>query len=357
MSNRNHSDESCMSTIGLDVGDRITHFCALDSKRNVVRRQKFSTNLEQLQKVFDGVPRCVVILEAGSQSPWMSPALEELGHDAFVADPRRVALVTKDHRKSDRRDAETLARLVSGVPELLGRVRHRSADTQADLAVMRMRDMLVRQRSQLVQHIRGTLKAFGIRLRSGDARSFHKWAPEQFPELLHPALSPAIASLEDLAVRLADLNETLDRVAKERHPETVPLREVNGVGPLTALAFVLTIEDPERFAESRQVGSWVGLCPKSHASGDQNPQLGISRAGNGYLRRLLIQCAHYILGPFGKPSDLRIFGLQLVARGGRAPKKRAAVAVARKLSVMLHRMWVTQEPYEPLRLAKGVEVT
>lgn len=289
------------------------------------------------------------MLEAGSQSPWMSELLRSLGHEVVVADARRVAAITRSGRKTDRRDAEVLARLLQGMPELLGAVHHRGRQAQADLAMIRARDVLVRTRTRLVQHVRGTLKAFGLRARPCSAAAFHRAAREAVPQDLEPALLPILEHLEELERRIRHLDRKLGEVAVARHPDAARLRQVCGVGPLTSLAFVLTVDDPARFAKSRTVGSWVGLCPKVLASGDQDPELSISKTGSSYLRRLLVQSAQYLLGPFGKDSDLRRFGLRLCERGGKAAKRRAVVAVARRLAVLLHRLWVSGEAYEPLR--------
>ena len=337
--------------IGLDVGDRTTHSCWLDSSREVVGRSRFPTSPDGVRKAFEGLPASRIVLEVGSQSPWMSELLRSLGHEVVVADARRVAAITRSGRKTDRRDAETLARLLQGMPELLGAVHHRGRACQADLAMIRARDVLVRTRTRLVQHVRGTLKAFGLRAPSCSARAFHTRARTLIPADLEGALVPLLDQLADLEHRIRHFDRELERLTCERHPETARLREVNGAGPLTSLAFVLTVEDPQRFKKSRTVGSWVGLCPRVLASGDSDPQLSISKAGNGYLRRLLVQSAQYILGPFAQDSDLRRFGLRLCERGGKAAKGRAVTAVARKLAVLLHRLWVGQEPYEPLRKA------
>jgi len=342
---------------GLDVGDRVTHLCCVDGAREVLERQRFPTTREGVVEVFGGRAPAKIVLEAGSQSPWMSELLRMLGHEVVVADARRVAAITRSGRKTDRRDAEVLARLLQGMPELLGAVHHRGRQAQADLAMIRARDVLVRTRTRLVQHVRGTLKAFGLRARSCSASAFHRAAREAVPEDLEPALVPILEHLSDLERRIQHLDRELERVAGERHPDAAHLRQVCGVGPLTSLAFVLTVDDPARFKKSRTVGSWVGLCPKVLASGDQNPELSISKTGSSYLRRLLVQSAHYMLGPFGKDSDLRRFGLRLCERGGKAAKRRAVVAVARRLAVLLHRLWVSGEHYAPLRNSQRTAAT
>lgn len=334
---------------GLDVGDRVTHLCCVDGERVVVERQRFPTSPDGVQKVFASRPPAKIVLEVGSQSPWMSDLLRSLGHEVIIADARRVAELTRAGRKTDRRDAETLARLLQGMPELLGAVHHRGRQGQADLAVIRARDLLVRTRTSMVQHVRGTLKASGLRAPACSAETFHRKARESVPEHLEPALLPILDHLAELEVRIRRFDREIEGIAAKRYPAAARLRQVCGVGPLTSLAFVLSVDDPRRFKKSRTIGSWIGLCPKVQASGDRDPQLSISKTGCSYLRRLLVQSAHYILGPFGKDGDLRRFGLRLCERGGKAAKRRAAVAVARKLAVLLHRLWIGSEPYEPLR--------
>lgn len=341
--------------IGLDVGDRITHLCALDQDREVVERARFATTPRAVRKVFGDREPVSIVLEAGSQSPWLSAELRALGHRVQVADPRRVALIAKGNHKTDRRDAEVLARLGHGMPELLGEVHHRSLEDQADVAMLRARDLCVRVRTKCVQHVRGTLKAFGLRMRACSASSFHRAVREEIPESLLPALEGLLSMLERLEHEIRDYERRMAKIARERKPAAARLQQVNGVGPITSLGFVLTVADPSRFPRSRTVGSWVGLAPRVHASGDRDPALSISKTGDGYLRRLLVQSAQYMLGPFGMDSDLRRFGLRLAGRGGKGAKRRAVVAVARKLAVLLHKLWVSGEPYDPLRQTKRLE--
>lgn len=338
--------------VGLDVGDRVTHFCALDPERCVVERARFVTTPEAVHEFFRGRPPLRIVLEAGSQSPWLSAELRAMGHQVQVADPRRIALIAKGHRKTDRRDAEVLARLALGMPELLGDVHHRSLEDQADVAMLRARDLCVSMRTKCVQHVRGTLKAFGVRMRSCSTKSFHRAVREVIPEALLPALEGVLSTLASLERQIRDYEQRMAKIVRERKPAAALLQDTNGVGPVTSLAFVLTVADPARFSSSRTVGSWVGLAPRVHASGDHDPQLSISKTGDGYLRRLLVQSAQYILGPFGQDCDLRRFGLKLAERGGKGAKRRAVVAVARKLAVMLHRRWVTGEAYDPFRQEK-----
>jgi len=349
-----HSTSSVLSThltIGLDVGDKKTHFCAVDGDRKVAARGSFATTREALTAALAAFPGARIVLEAGSQSPWMSRVLRGLGHAVQVADPRRVELISKDPRKTDRRDAEMLARMGAAMPELLGAVHHRGERAQAHLSIVRARDLLVRQRAMAVLQTRSICKAFGVRLPTASTDGFAAKTKSLIPELLLPALAPVLEVVAYLTKQIKEYDKLLAKVASEHYPEVQRLQQIDGVGPVISVAYVLAVEDPNRFASSRQIGSWLGLCPRSHASGDSRPQLRISKAGDGRLRRLLAQGAQRILGPFGPDCDLRRFGLQIAARGGKAAKKRATIAVARKLAVLMHHLWRTGGDYEPLHQA------
>ncbi|MEZ5979117.1 MAG: IS110 family transposase [Planctomycetota bacterium] len=335
--------------IGLDVGDGKTHLCCVDGDRQVVERKRFSTTRESFEREFSERAPTKVVLEVGSQSPWISALLRELGHDVLVADARRVAALIRHERKTDRRDAEALARLLVGVPEMLGKVHHRGRQAQADLAVIRTRDQLVSTRTRLIQCVRGIAKSFGLQLPACSPSAFHRRVREVVPSDLEPALMPVIEQLATLEPTIRRLDRRIEDLAQERYPEANRLRQVRGVGALTALSFVLTLDDPTRFEKSRMVGAWLGLAPKVAASGDRDPQLGISKTGSVHMRRLLVQSAHYILGPFGHDCDLRRHGERISQRGGKSAKKRAAVAVARKLAVLMHRLWVSKCDYVPIR--------
>jgi transposase len=267
-------------TVGLDVGDKRTHFEVVDGARLTVRSGSFATSRAELEKAVEPFPGAKVVLEAGSQSPWMSRVLRGQGYDVLVADPRRVELISKDPRKSDRRDASMLARMGAAMPELLGSVHHRGEQAHAHLAIVRARDLLVRMRARAVQQVRGICRSFGLRLPSATASGFSSKIEHVLPELLKPALVPLLEMANDLTRRIRAFDKLLAQIAKQHYPEVKHLQQVDGVGPIISVAFVLSIEDPKRFRSSRKVGSWIGLCPRSHASGDSNPQLNISKAGD-----------------------------------------------------------------------------
>jgi len=336
--------------VGLDLGDRYSEMYVVDGAGEMMETGRLATSAPAIERRFGNSPACRIGLEAGTHSSWVSQLLKSLGHEVVVADARRLRLIYQNERKNDRADAEYLARLVRLDPELLSPVHHRSPQSQADLALLRARDGLVRARTQLINQARGLVKSFGGRLPACSAESFHCRAAEAVPPPLQPALAPLFAAAGELTRQIRSYDREVGKLAKERYPETMILRQPAGVGALTALAFVLTLEDPRRFRKSREVGPTLGLVPRQKQSSGHDPQLRITKTGDAYLRRLLVGSAQYLLGPFGPDSDLRRWGLALAARGGKNAKKRAIVAVARKLAVLLHHLWLTGEVYQPSQL-------
>jgi len=336
-------------TIGVDLGDRTSHYCILNEAGEVILESKLPTTPKGIEEVFSRIARSRIALETGTHSPWVSRQLTQLGHEAIVAHARNVRLIGDSSRKDDQLDARTLARLARIDPALLGPVRHRSAKAQIHLTVIRARAALVGARTALVNAVRGLTKSYGERLRSCGSEQMNREIAKGLSQELRDVLEPLLAEIESLTERIAEYDRRVEQIAKEIYPQVAVLRQVKGVGPLIALTFVLTLDDPHRFRRSRDVGCFVGLRPGRRNSGMSEPQLHISKEGDRYLRTLLVQGAHYILGPFGQDSDLRRWGLTLAERGGKNAKKRAVVAVARKLAVLLHKLWVSGEVYEPLR--------
>lgn len=339
------------STIGVDLGDKSSHYCVLDQAGDIVCRGELPTTKAAFAKFFRKYAGSRVAYEVGTHSKWVTLVLESVGCETVMANAHKLKLISKNHRKNDKNDAELLARLARVDPKLLAPIRHRSMDNHAAQAVLRARDALVAVRTKLVNCTRGVVKPLGERIAGCTTSSFHKLAPMQIPEELREATGPLIETIADLTERIRAYDKLVEKMCEERYPETKILRQVTGVGALTGLAFALVIEDPTRFASSRSVGAYLGLVPKQHDSSEDEPELRISKAGDSFTRRLLVQSAHYILGHFGPDCDLRRMGKAMEATGKKNAKKRAAVAVARKLAVLLHRLWVTQAEYEPLRQA------
>jgi transposase len=336
-------------TIGLDLGDRFSHYCILNEAGDVIGERNLPTTPKGIDEVFRRIPRSRIALETGTHSPWVSRQLARLGHEVIVAHARNVRLIGESSRKDDRLDARTLARLARIDPQLLSPVRHRSAQAQVHLTVIRARAALVGARTALVNAARGLAKSYGERLRKCGTQRVRPDLAAGLSVELRAALEPLLGEIESVSQRIAAYDRQIEQIAKKDYPEVSLLQQVKGVGTLIALTYVLTLEDPHRFRRSRDVGCYLGLRPGRRNSGSSQPQLHISKEGDRYLRTLMVQGAHYILGPFGEDSDLRRWGLRLAERGGKNAKKRAIVAVARKLAVLLHKLWVNDEVYEPLR--------
>jgi transposase len=335
-------------TVGLDLGDRSSWYCVLDESGAVLLEQRVSTTVKALREVFGGMPRSRIALETGMHSPWVSRLLTELGHEVIVAHAGKVRLIGESRKKDDRLDAQTLARLARIDPQLLCPVKHRSAKAQVDLTVIRARAGLVRARTALVNTARGLAKSYGERLRGCNVRNMNPEKAEGLSPELQAALAPLLTALQLVSEQIGEYNQRIEKLAQESYPQVALLKQIKGVGTLIALTFLLTLEDPHRFRKSRDVGCYLGLQPGRRNSGQSQPQMHISKEGDPYLRTLLVQGAQHILGPFGPDCDLRRWGLKLAERGGRSGKKRAIIATARKLAVLLHHLWVSGEVYEPL---------
>jgi len=336
-------------TIGLDLGDKSSRYCVLDEQGQVRAEGSVATTTKAMAGKFGSLKRCRIALEVGTHSPWLSRLLQSLGHEVIVANARQVQLISASSRKDDRMDAQLLARLARVDPQLLRPIRHRGEKAQQHLTMIRVRAALVETRTSLVNAARGLAKALGERLPACDADSLNQQRSEALPDVVRELLQPLLQAVESLTQQIHEQDQKVEQIARSEYPETRLLRQVSGVGPLIALTFVLTVEDPDRFAKSRDVGCYVGLRPKRSESGASQPQLRITKEGDLYLRKLLVQGAHCIVSGRGPDTDLKRWGLRLAQRGGKNAKKRAVVAVARKMAVLLHRLWVTGEVYEPLR--------
>src|SRR5580765_8242806 len=303
------------STIGLDLGDRWSRYCVIDSRGVVMKEDRVRNNPEALEETFRVILPCRIVIEAGTHSPWVNRLLERLGHQVIVANARKVRLIYESNRKNDRVDAQMLAKLGRVDVSLLAPVQHRSAEAQTDLAVVRGRDALVSARVQLINAVRGLVKSMGERLPTSTTAAFANKVDALIPLSLKSALDPLLKSIQHLSEQAHRCDRQVEELAQKKYPQTKLLQQVKGVGPLISLAYVLTLDNPARFPKSRMVGSYLGLQPKESQSGDSSPQLGITKAGNGFLRRMLVQAAQYILGPLAADSRLRRWGLGLSRRG------------------------------------------
>jgi transposase len=339
-------------TVGLDIGDDYTHAAVINGNGEILLEDRIKTREPDVRRWLAAGPAALVALETGTHSRWMAKVARECGHEVIVANARELRLIYGGTNKHDRMDAKKLARMARVDPELLKPVKLRGERQQSDLAMIGARELLVNMRSKAINMVRGTVKATGSRVEACASSSFPQYAAAVVPEELKDALAPVLELLDELNNRILEYDERIEHLAQTRYPEVALLTQVHGVGTLTALMFVLTIGDPWRFQRSRDVGCYLGLRPKRNQSGERDPQLGISKVGNSRLRKTLVNCAHVILGRFGADCDLRRWGLKLAGTGKNA-KKRAIVAVARKLAVLLHVLLTTGQEYQPLRDLKA----
>lgn len=336
--------------VGLDLGDKKHEICELNWDGDKTLSKNIKNDSKSLNNFFDRYKKpseVRIAMEAGTSSAWISNMLEARGFQVYVGNARKMRAVWDTDCKTDERDAEMIARIARFDLKLLYPIKHRSVEAQMDLAVIKARDGIVRNRTVLVNEVRGLSKNAGTRLPSCSADSFAKKVKEFIPEGLQPALLPLLMMIDAQTKLIRHYDNVIAELC-EKYSETKQLREITGVGPLTALGFVLTLESPERFTKSRDVGPFIGLVPKRDKSGNIDRPLGITKAGNSYLRRLLITAAQHILGPFGPSCDLRRYGERIAGDGtNKIRKRKAVVAVARKLAVLLHHLWKTGDKYDP----------
>ncbi len=342
--------------VGIDIGDHYCQIAVLDEDGEVSEASRIRTTPAAFKRYFQGKLPMRVAMEVGTHSPWMGQLVNDLGHEALVANACKLRLIHRNDQKSDEVDAELLARLCRFDPQLLYPICHKGKAAQSAFAVLRTRDALVRSRTALINHARGLVKPTGYRLPKCSSRYFGK-LQDELPETLRPVLEPILSTVSQLTDQIQAYGQQIEQIGRDQYPQTLLLRQVPGVGPITALAFVLTIGDPWRFAHNRDVGAYLGMTPRRSQTGQSDPELPITKAGSRYMRRMLVQCSHYILGPFGPDSDLRRSGERIASRGGKNAKKRARVAVARRLAVMLLSMLKTGEAYDPLHGSHDDEIS
>lgn len=339
-------------TIGLDLGDKKHAICVLDQDGDIIDERSITNHRESLRRLSLKYPGARIAFEVGSHSPWIKRFLAELGHEVFVANPRKLRAIYTSDRKSDKNDARMLAKIARMDPELLHPVEHGTEEAQRNLLQVKLRDNMVRQRVDLISGVRFMLKSLGVSLPSPNSACFSKRCRVLLQDedaTLLAKVEPTLQVIDLMTQKIRELDRAIESLCDEKYPVTKRLRQIVGIGPVTALTFVLTIEDPELFEKPRDVGAYLGLVPRRDQSGGLDKQLGISKAGDAYLRRLLVGCAQYILGPFGPDTDLKRHGLMLAERGGGRGKRKAVVAIARKLAVLMLTLWKHNRDYVPLR--------
>jgi transposase len=323
--------------------------CVLAAKGEVLKQESITNTRASLTALSRRYPAALMVMEVGMHSPWTCRFLEGLGHRVLVANPRKVRAIYQNDRKSDRKDAEMLARIARSDESLLHPVKHVGEEMQRDLLQIKLRDNLVRQRVDIISSVRFTFKSLGVALPSPNSETFARHARntlrKEHSDML-ARIEPSLQVLDAMTEQIRKLEKSIAEMAIEKYPEYEFLTQIAGVGLLTSLTFILTIGDPTRFARKRDVGAFLGLVPRRDQSGETDKQLHISKAGDSYLRKLLVGCAQYILGPFGPDTALKRKGLKIAESGGPRAKRKAVVAVARNLAVLLLTLWHDEEIYQ-----------
>jgi len=334
--------------IGMDLGDKKNFVVVLDKDGNELVKKEILNNSTHITAFLSKYPGAALVIESSTHSAWIARLADKLGHKVCVSNPRKVRTIWDTDDKTDERDARTLAFLYRSEPRLLYPIKHKGEESQRDLVLIKSREQLLKNRTQLINYCRSTVKGFGKRISSCSADSFHKKALVDIPKELMPMLETVLEMIETLTIKMKELLKKIDALTKRKYQkEASTLQQVNGVGPITSLAYILTIEEPNKFKNSRSVGAFLGLTPRRDQSGNSDKQLAITKAGNSYLRQLLVNCSNYIMGPFGQDCELKRYGERIASRGGKNARKRAKIAVARKLSVILHRLWQDKAVYDP----------
>ena len=337
--------------IGFDVSEeKIVIFAVCGSKMSdrCTQIKNDPEAIKQFLSCFPDPKRICIVMETGTHSLWMSELIKKLGFEVIVAHARDLALIYGSDKKNDKLDAEKLARLAQADKKLLHPVEHMTLKRQADLMVVKARDLIVRQRIQTINSIRGFLRSCGCKMVEAEytADSLKKCC-SALPAEIKPAIAPLLQHLCYCDRVIKDYDRQIRKLCK-KYPETDILRQIPGVGELTALSFVLIVGDPKRFQNAARLCAYLGLVPRQDQSGDTDKQLGITKKGNKLGRRLLVQAAHYIMGPFGKECRLRSFGMRIQSRGGNAAKLKSYAAVARKLVTVMFALWTHPDvPYDP----------
>ena len=342
-------------TIGFDLGAKTSSYSVLGGGGAVVDEGSVPMSPKRVREFFTEQPQSRVVIEASGSSRWTAKIAIELGHEVIIANPRKLHHITKSYTKSDGNDAFRLADLGQVRPRLLSPVRLRSDKAHSGRMHQRVRTQLISNRTALINCVRGCARSLGHALPSCSTRVFYKRARTALPTADLEVLTPLLDQLEALAKQIDSCDQKTKLLGANEFPEAGILRQISGVGPVLSLAFVCSIDEPKAFKNSRSVGAFFGLAPKSRQSGDSSPQLRISKQGDPETRRLLVSAATYILGPFGEDCDLRRYGQRIAASGSQAARAKARIAVARKLAVLLHRLLITGEEYEPQKNSKPQE--
>ena len=337
------ADMEYCTTIGADVSDKKTQICVMnknpDGKRVVIIETSCATTKEGFLERFSKFDRSwPVVFETGTHCRWMDKLFREMGFKTIIANPSKVPSITKSNTKNDRNDARELARLAIADPEMLHPIKLRDEVFQQMLRLHHSRNLLIAQRTQLTNQIRGFAKSMGYRIEKCSTWRFHKLNKSQWPSMLEAVAWPLIDVLETIDLKFKAYDAAIQELSEQPEFKSMVdrVRNVYGVGIIGSTVFIAAIGgDPNRFEHSRDIGPFLGLVPSQDQSGDVDKQLHLTKAGSNIARRTLTECAGVILMSKAPETDLKLKGLRIAIRGGKIAKKKAKLAVARCLAVTM----------------------
>ena len=345
------------TTIGADVSDRTTKICVMTKaeggERRIVVETTCATTKAGFEEALSKFDRSwPVVFETGTHCRWMDRLFKEMGFKTIVGNPGKIPSITKSNTKNDRNDARELARLAIADPAMLHPVFLRDEVYQQMLRFHHARNMLISQRTQTINQIRGFAKSMGHRIECSSTEKFHELSKADWPRELEECAWPLMGVLKTVNLKIKAYDRLIERLAErpEFKPMVERVREVYGVGVIGSTVFVAAIGGrPDRFDHARDVGPYLGMTPKQDQSGDDDKQLHITHAGADIVRATLVECAGVVMMSNAKDTDLKLKGLRIAMHGGGIAKKKAKVAVARALAVtMLALLKDPEREYVPL---------
>lgn len=346
------------TTIGLDLGNTFNKAVGLDAGGNVVLREDLRNDAATMKAFFEAHRGATVAMETGTHCRWIAALAAECGCHPVVGNARKLRLISESSRKNDWADAQKLARLCRSDRSLLHPVELHDDRHHRLYQLLRQRDALVSMRTALVNQLRGFAKAGGTMLPRCDARSFLSLRDSMPPEFLRD-FKPLLKTLEDLAKRIAAAEAILAEFVRRHFRKTDELLQtVPGVGPVASAAFIALVPDPGRFKSAREAGPYFGLVPKQDQSGDGDRPCRITHEGSSFMRKTLVNAANALLRKSARDTALKRFGERLGRRGqGKVVRRKAKVALARKLAVTMLAMARSGEDYRDAPAPEPAEAT
>ena len=350
-------DKEYYTTIGMDVSDRTTKICVMTKaeggERRIVVETTCATTKAGFEEALSKFDRSwPVVFETGTHCRWMDRLFKEMGFKTIVGNPGKIPSITKSNTKNDRNDARELARLAIADPAMLHPVFLRDEVYQQMLRFHHARNVLLSQRTQTINQIRGFAKSMGYRIECSSTEKFHELSKADWPRELEECAWPLMGVLKTVNLKIKAYDRLIERLAErpEFKPMVERVRVVYGVGVIGSTVFVAAIGGrPDRFDHTRDIGAYLGMIPKQDQSGDDDKQLHITHAGADIVRATLVECAGVVMMSNAKDTDLKLKGLRIAMHGGGIAKKKAKVAVARALAVtMLALLKDPEREYVPL---------